>query len=734
MVIKKQNKKDSNASVSQSITSSGVISSSSTSSMVKGGSQKESVIITTQKVPIVEERMLQKSSSSSTVTKSSSTTKMSSQENKFYSTSSTSSSNSRGLKTGQSHHLQSQSDAFLRGERTLGDIDAKRSQSGTILIDSVDLHNVSGGSATRSNLGNLMSIEIDSKDARAASSTSEHFTNTRSGGFADGNRNDAMTVESGRKSGETTALSGSHGMQHSSSTSHVEASSSAASSSTYQEISSAQGVVDAKQTSSSASKNVASSQTTKNGQVVDNKNIADSTTTFTSKVYDDKTKSWVVVGQSSVNETDIIMPGTTHYTSSIGGGRGTSPHNNNMNTMTISSPSGVDSKNSINTSSKFDSSSANSKFVSSDVQTKVYDEKTKTWVVVDRSSLSGGGGGNNILPGTQYFTSTDGNHMNSNVVDSKNSIHTSSQMNSSSSKSNFYGTNVQTKVYDEKSKSWVVVDHSSYPNGGGANVAPGTTHFTSSIDGGSSSNNNSNTMTFSSATSGIDSTNMKVDQMNANTRVDSTSSNSKLTKSDVQMSSKSTKETLEKNMSSKKESSRDEKIVSNTSSETIQVYDSKTKTWTNVDANSFNRQKRPSYVRYRSQSDDGTWQTTYKRKLYDEFTKQWRIVDEKVVSSDDHSKRFNDIPEMIENETNITTTTYTTKVYDTKTGKWSVVEEKSFVDTEPVNVTQDIKREIERDQPDLANIITTTETTKVSCRSALPFFKVISKVKFFFWG
>lgn len=177
-------------------------------------------------------------------------------------------------------------------------------------------------------------------------------------------------------------------------------------------------------------------------------------------------------------------------------------------------------------------------------------------------------------------------------------------------------------------------------------------------------------------------------------------------------------------MSSKKESSRDEKTVSKSTSETVQVFDNKTKTWKNVDASSIERQKRPSYVRYRSQNDDGSWHTIYKRKLYDEFSKQWRIVDEKVVSSEDqHHAQFADIPEMIENATNITTTTYTSKVYDTRTGKWTVVDEKSYVDTESANVTQDIKREIEKDQPDLANIITTTETTKVSqmeCNKYLP--------------
>lgn len=553
MVRKRSNKQDSKSNlVSQSITSSGVISSSTTSGVTGGGQQTESVITTTQQVPVV-----QKSTSSSTVVKSSSSTKVSStqsssQEQKFFSTSSSMSSSSKATKSGRTQQLQSESDAFLRGERTVTDIDAKHSKNGSILLESIDLHNVSSDFTSKSNLDNLVSIEIDTKGARAGSSASELVTNTRSTGTVDGNRNDAITVESGRKSGETTtstAVSASN-RDVKDSSSLVQGSSTATSSSTHQEFSSSSMAVsgtgiESKETKSTAAKNLASSMTMKNGQVVDNKNIADTTTTFTSKVFDDKTKTWVVVGQSSVNETDIIMPATS------------------------------------------------------------------------------------------------------------------------------------TPI------------------------------------GGASSSNKMNTMTISSNASGIDSTNTKVDS--TSTKVDSFNSNSKMMQSDVQMNSKSTKEVLEKNSSTNKLSSRDEKIVSTSTSETMQVFDKDTKTWKTVDVTSM---ERPSLGRYRSRNEDGTWQTFYKRKVYDNFSRQWRTVDEKVVTSDDTTK-FTDIPEMVENSTNMTTTTYTTKVYDTKTGKWSIVEEKSFVDTEPVNVTQDIKREIEKDQPDLANIITTTETTKVSKWNAI---------------
>lgn len=541
MGIKKKNHRKDSGVVSQSTTSSGAVTSSSAS----GGTQKmETVIVTTQQVPIVQEKLLQKSTSSNVVTKSSSSTKVSSsQEQNFYSTSSSMTSSSNVTKGGKTQQLQSQSDAFLRGERTIADIDAKNSKNGPIVIESVDLHNVKSDGGMKSNLNNLVSVEIESKDSRAASSSSELVTNTFSTKSINaGNRNDVITVESGKKTGETTTSTAmseqNRDVQESSSFTQG---SSATSSSTYQAFSSSGTGTDAKEIKSSTSTNAASSKTIKNGQVLDNKNVADTTTTFTSKVFDDKTKSWVVVEQASVNETDFLLPVTTTSTD----GASTS---NKMNTMTISSATGIDSTN------RADSSSSNSKLMKSDMQMS--------------------------------------------------------------------------------------------------------------------------------------------------------------SKSDVQMSSNSTKEVLEKNTSSKKESSRNEKLVSTSTSETVQVFDNKTKTWKNVDARSVEQQRRPSYMRYRSQNDDGTWHTTYKRKMYDEFTKKWRIVDEKVVSSEDQT-RMTDIPEMIENATNITTTTYTTKIYDTKTGKWSVVDEKSYVDTESANVTQDIKREIERDQPDLANIITTTETTKV---------------------
>lgn len=140
------------------------------------------------------------------------------------------------------------------------------------------------------------------------------------------------------------------------------------------------------------------------------------------------------------------------------------------------------------------------------------------------------------------------------------------------------------------------------------------------------------------------------------------------------------------------------------------VYDERTKTWlTAVDKKSL-QTKRPSIQRYISKAADGTFTTTYKKKVFDKRSGQWRVVEEKVYNNrhvDDH------IPEMIDDVTNLTRTTYSTKIFDSKTGTWNVVEEKSFSDTKTV-VPRDIVEEIERDHADVANITTTTEITKVS--------------------
>lgn len=152
-----------------------------------------------------------------------------------------------------------------------------------------------------------------------------------------------------------------------------------------------------------------------------------------------------------------------------------------------------------------------------------------------------------------------------------------------------------------------------------------------------------------------------------------------------------------------------ENISSDTTNVSKQMYDAKTKTWKEVDEKTI-KSIRPSLVRYVSQESDGTFTTIYKRKVFDQKTGRWKVVDEKIIKNKNTPET---IPEIIDDVTNITTTTYTTKIYDTKTGTWKIVDEKSFVDKETY-VPTDIVHEIEKDHADVANITTTTEITKVN--------------------
>lgn len=715
---------------------SGVVSSSATG----GDTQRtESVVVTTQQVPVVVERLLQKSSSSNVVTKSSSTTKVSSssQEQNFISTSATTSSSSKAHKSGKTQQLQSQSDAFLRGERSTGDIDARTSKNQTILLESVDLHNVAGDFGSPTNLDKLVSIEIQSKDSRAASSSSELVTNTVSTtkSINDGNRNDVITVESGGKSGETTtAVSGLSQDVHESS-SVVKGSSNVTSSSTFQSSTTVDGVTDVKEKHSSDFKTAASSKVLRNGRLVDSQNVSDSGSTFTSKGFDGNTSYSVEQPASPHPISSSNITGTSNSPGFTPAG----PTKVLRNGKLVTVENTADTTHKVHYSSTKSTNRNQSQMVFDDNMSETI--RNRSQMVFDDNAASTAVSSHNrdvkesssIVQGSTTATSSSTHQQFSSstidgVTDAKD-VKSSAFTNAASSKVLRNGrlvdsknvadttTTFTSKVFDDKTKSWVVVEQSSVNETDVLLPA-----VQQPIDSPSTSNNKMNTMTISSTASGIDST-------NNSTKVDRLSSSNKTVKSDVQMSSKTSKEVLEKNMSSKKQSSRDEKLVSTSSSETVQVFDNKTKTWKTVDSGAINQQRRPSYMRYRSQNDDGTWHTVYKRKLYDEFSKSWKIVDERVVSSEDHS-RMTEIPEMIENATNITTTTYTTKIYDTKTGKWTIVDEKSYVDTESANVTQDIKREIEKDQPDLANIITTTETTKVGTRKKFAI-KALSGLKAF---
>lgn len=159
--------------------------------------------------------------------------------------------------------------------------------------------------------------------------------------------------------------------------------------------------------------------------------------------------------------------------------------------------------------------------------------------------------------------------------------------------------------------------------------------------------------------------------------------------------------------------------ITKTSDEKVSqhLYDEKTKTWREVDEKTI-KSKRPSLIRYVSKDNDGKYTTIYKRKLFDKRSGMWKVVDEKVYRNNNFNEH---IPDVIEDITNITTTTYTTKVFDTKSNTWRVVDEQTFTDRN-LTVPKDIADELARDQPDIANITTTTELTKVRTFIELSFY------------
>ncbi|EDW35470.1 GL17207 [Drosophila persimilis] len=175
---------------------------------------------------------------------------------------------------------------------------------------------------------------------------------------------------------------------------------------------------------------------------------------------------------------------------------------------------------------------------------------------------------------------------------------------------------------------------------------------------------------------------------------------------------KATSSTSKKEVSESTTRSSSSSTKQSTSSSKKEVYDVKTKTWTELsdgtNPHPGGNTSKPTFERYVSKESDGSCKVTYKKKIYDRRNNRWRVVDERTVDS----TADRGYPEIVDDVINTTTTTYTTKVYDTKLGKWTVVDEKSYRDSKAF-VPNDIAREIEKDNTDVANITTTTEVTKI---------------------
>lgn len=325
-----------------------------------------------------------------------------------------------------------------------------------------------------------------------------------------------------------------------------------------------------------------------------------------------------------------------------------------------------DTKSYFDTTSKslFDSNTktvydANNKFDSN-----INDRTTKTYL-------------DNVSPSTKDFIRTE----KSDSIDTKSTTYT-------------------TKVFDNKTNTWKVVDESSTNEMNKRS----TTHKPSDIDRRSPTKYIDSTYTSE--------TNKSHDKNAAATTTSSSNTITDIGNTNTFKSTDRSKILDDKRTSSIDKVSRttDTKSMTKTSNEKVtqHLYDEKTKTWREVDEKTI-KSKRPSLIRYVSQDNQGKFTTIYKRKLFDKRSGTWKVVDEKIYRNNNFNEH---IPEVIEDVTNVTTTTYTTKVFDTKTNTWRVVDEQTFTDRN-TTVPKDIADEIARDQPDIANITTTTELTKV---------------------
>lgn len=282
---------------------------------------------------------------------------------------------------------------------------------------------------------------------------------------------------------------------------------------------------------------------------------------------------------------------------------------------------------------------------------------------------------------------TTANDFTSTQTTSDDSI-TTTQTDSFDTKTTAY----TSKVFDSKTNTWKTVDASktsatnAYSNAPKPNSRAGSKSPTKQPDTKGNQTNLTKDKRTTASTTSIDSHSTR------DSKTDTSRKNVHDTKTTVDRKTRT--DTITK--------TRDEKISQH-------LYDEKTKTWREVDEKTI-KSKRPSLIRYVSKDNDGKFTTIYKRKLFDKRSGTWKVVDEKVY----RNNHFNEhIPEVIEDETNITTTTYTTKVFDTKTNTWRIVDEQTFTDHN-TQVPKDIADEIARDQADVANITTTTELTKVS--------------------
>lgn len=110
---------------------------------------------------------------------------------------------------------------------------------------------------------------------------------------------------------------------------------------------------------------------------------------------------------------------------------------------------------------------------------------------------------------------------------------------------------------------------------------------------------------------------------------------------------------------------------------------------------------------YREQRESNA--AILKRKIYDEHGRRLNLIDEKIVPKDIVTADLQD------DVTNVTKTSFEAKLFNPKLKRWELVDQKTILEKDiTTDIPVEIVQELEVERPELANITTTIQMTKVS--------------------
>lgn len=139
--------------------------------------------------------------------------------------------------------------------------------------------------------------------------------------------------------------------------------------------------------------------------------------------------------------------------------------------------------------------------------------------------------------------------------------------------------------------------------------------------------------------------------------------------------------------------------------ETTKTYESSSH-FEKMDEKSSSRKKVTDYYEQRESNA-----AILKRKTYDEKVKRLSLIDQKIVPKDVI------IQDIEDDVTNVTRTSFEAKLFNPKTKRWELVDQKTILEKDiTVAIPEEIVHELEVERPELANITTTIQLTKVGPR------------------